>query len=173
MSSINFFQEQQSNVIDRIVQWTLTYGRMVIMLTYSVALVAFLYRFTVDYRLTNLHDQIQNDKIIVKAMSDSETLFRNLQARLQLIGQISNTSSTGITRLKDLIDVAKGNITFTDISISDKSELAVISTNSIGQLNAFVTSIKQLRYVTDINIENIQNKISTGQVSAILNISTN
>ncbi len=173
MSSINFFQEQQNNIIDRLVQWTLTYGRMVIMVTYSVALVAFLYRFTVDYRLTNLHDQIKNDQIIVNAMSDSESLFRNLQARLQLIGQINSTSAITVNRLKDLIEISQGNITFTDVSISDKSELAVISTNSIEQLNSFVTNIKQLKYVTDINIENIQNKISTGQVNAVLNITTN
>ena len=173
MTTINFFREPQANIIDRIVQWTLTYGRLVIMITYTVALVAFLFRFTIDFRLTNLHDQIRNDEIIVKAMSDSEALFRNLQNRLDLIGQINNTADMSVQRLNDLVKLTNSNVTFVNLSISPNTEVATISTNSIQQLNSFVTALKKLNYVMSINIENIQNKVSLGQVSAIINISTN
>src|SRR5581483_11165468 len=84
-SSLNLLTHPHTNFLDTFLGWALTVGRFMIILTETIALVVFLYRFGLDENLVELHGDIKNDQAILNQMTSYETSFRNLQFRLQTI----------------------------------------------------------------------------------------
>jgi Tfp pilus assembly protein PilN len=167
MNSIDFLQQQEEN---KFMQWMLSYGRAIVMLTYFVALLAFLFRFTMDYQISDLHDQITKNALIVKNSKDHEATYRNLQNRLLAIKTLDQKAQTTRSQFDDIVNSTNGNVTFTNLSINNTSIQATVNTNSAERLNAFITDLRNKKYVTSVNIGSIQNQISTGQVVASLSV---
>jgi hypothetical protein len=66
----------------RILKWSLTTGRYIIILTELVVIVAFLSRFKLDKDLSDLNEQLTSKKSILDATYNTELTFRGTQTRL-------------------------------------------------------------------------------------------
>src|SRR3989344_9329514 len=87
-SSINLYKGKSRNFIDRFILWTLSAGRLIIILTEILALSAFLYRFSLDRNLIDLNDKIKNEEIILNYLKKNEENFRSIQDRLSTIDKL-------------------------------------------------------------------------------------
>src|SRR6185312_966933 len=87
--TINLAKHRGESFVDRFIRFALTTGRVVVILTEVIALGAFLYRFTLDRTLVDLHDRIQQGQAVVNLLKDNETTFRNLQDRLALASTLT------------------------------------------------------------------------------------
>jgi Tfp pilus assembly protein PilN len=170
MNSINFFAEQGQSILDKIINWSLTWGRAIVMLTELIALLAFLYRFGLDQQLADLNDKITQHELIIKASKNSEDNFRGLQHRLSLIQTYTAVGQTTISSLQQILDTTHGNVQFTLLSLTDNSIHASAISQSTDHLNAFINDLRNLSVVSDITITSIQSKQSTGQTLADITI---
>lgn len=171
--SINLLPQKGEGFLDVFLGWALTVGRLLIILTETLALSVFLYRFSLDMKIVDLHDQIKNKSSIVAAFKNTEATVRDLQTRLAFAQKLDEASSMTPNALSDIVDMGRGKVTFRKILFSaDSVEIDVQATNS-SALSAFVNSLKAYRGITSVSINNVENKTTSAfirmSISAKLN----
>ena len=78
----------EDTTIGRIMAWILTSFRIIVIITEIIVMVAFISRFWLDSKNTDLDEQIQNKQAIIAASSTFEQEFKNTQARLKALSEI-------------------------------------------------------------------------------------
>lgn len=170
MDSINFFHNQNKNAFDQFIDWSLSYGRMIVMLTEVIALGAFLYRFGLDRQLVDLHDSIKRDQAFVSALQTNETTYRNLQDRLTIASHVDTQAQQILQNLLNTMDLSNGNVTFTIINDTTTAlELHVLSDTSTN-LNTFITTLENSPYVDSVNIASLTTSTQTQQLEAEIDV---
>jgi len=165
-ASINLLKKQTS-LTDRFITWALTIGRLLVILTEIVALSAFIYRFSLDRQLIDLHSKINQEQAIVNYLKDNEATYRNLQDRLAIA---TNYSTLGINRFKvfsDIVGFTPRGMSFNNLSLYDNRIKIEANVDSVSSLSTFVNSLKNYSAIDSVSIDKIGNKPS----SAVITIS--
>jgi len=120
--TINLAKKKGTPSLDVFLSWAITGGRFIVILTETIALAAFLYRFSLDRQIVDLHDQISQKQKIVAAFATDEVLYRNLQDRLNQ----TETLTQGISNTPDLFStiqsIAQKNVLSVQLfTLSDKN----------------------------------------------------
>lgn len=161
--SINLVGENVS-FIDRFIAWALSVGRIVVILTEVIALSAFLYRFTLDRELIDLHEKIKQEQSVVLFLKDNEDAFRNLQNRINLAGTFGDSSTSKVLLLSDILSFAPANITFNTISVQEDRIRVTFNTNSVSSLSEYVKKLKAYDKIGSVIVEKIENKPSSATI---------
>jgi len=79
--SINLIgeEEMEHTPVGRIVTWAITYGRYIMIGTEIVVLLAFISRFSLDRKLTDLKDEISQKQELIEANTETTVYFEQLQ----------------------------------------------------------------------------------------------
>ena len=88
-ASINLLRNNKKDTIEHIINWAVTIGRILVVVVELAALAAFLYRFTLDNQLQDLHSKIKQEQTIIELQKKNEDTYRNLQNRLSLISSFT------------------------------------------------------------------------------------
>lgn len=162
--SINLLKNRRGVFVDKFIGWALTVGRLLVILTELIALSAFLYRFSLDRKLIDLHSKIKQEELAVKALKKSEDNYRNLQDRLGLVSNFSNIGTQKIKIFQDILAFAPNGITLNNLIMYENR----ISINAIAQgtssLNAFTNSLKTYPKLQKLNLDSIQIKPLNGLI---------
>lgn len=68
--------------IEKLLQFAISYGRYIIVVTQLIVLLVFFSRFRLDIELTDLKDSIEQKRDIVQSLQDFETEVCSLQDRI-------------------------------------------------------------------------------------------
>src|SRR5438128_12279204 len=120
-ASINLLKSSKNDTLEQIINWALTVGRALVIVVELIALGAFLYRFTLDRQLIDLHTTIKQKQAIVAYLKDSEATYRNLQDRLTIASSFSNLGASQIKILTDVVGFAPAGLNFNEISFNETS----------------------------------------------------
>lgn len=156
--SVNLLKSKDNNYIDKFISWALTIGRMVIILTETIALVAFLYRFILDRQIIDQKDRITQTAAQLKLYDQSEKNFRNLQGRLDLINKLEKQAPEQITLFSDIVNNTPKGMTMTTINVSSIGIHVDANVQSIAALTKFVNTLKQDPRILSVSIDKIENK---------------
>jgi Tfp pilus assembly protein PilN len=156
--SVNLLKSKGNNFLDKFISWALTIGRMMIILTETIALVAFLYRFVLDRQLIDQKDRINQKAAQIKLYEGSEKNYRNLQNRLALISQLQNQSVGQTTLLSDIVNNTPKGVTFNTLAVSLQGIHIEANVQSVAALTTLVNKLKQNPNVTSVSIDKIENK---------------
>src|SRR5689334_11570583 len=91
---INLLPNKGDSLFEQFLSWALTVGRLLIIITETLALSVFLYRFVLDVQIIDLHDKIKQESAIIDNLKDQEESFRNLQTRLLLAKNFDTKKDT-------------------------------------------------------------------------------
>lgn len=164
IKSINLLPNKEGRFLDQFLNWALTIGRLLIILTETLALSVFLYRFSLDMKIIDLHDKIKHQRAIVQQFKETETTARNLHARLAFADEKDKVSTLTPTTFSEVIDMGKGQVTFRNISVSGKTlSLDVQATNG-NSLNLFVKRLKSYSGIEDVSIKSVENKTTSALI---------
>jgi len=150
-------EEWEKKPIGRLVKWTLTIGRYIVIATELIVITAFISRFKFDRDLSDLYEEIEIQQARIKSSEEFEKEFRLIQNRLKVIKELDKRKidpSKILTSAADLIplnvtlenlqfDRETGKLTFTGYSLSESG------------LAAFINNLKQSDYFNNIEIESI------------------
>lgn len=163
--SINLAKNRGETVVDRFIGFALTVGRVVIIGTELIALSAFLYRFTLDQTLVQLHDRIKQEQAVVRLLKDNETNFRNLQDRLNLSATLITTGSSLTTMLTDIIAFAPPDMNIHTVAVAPDGIRIEATIQSIVSLSNFVDKLKAYPQVISVSLDRISNQTETGTIT--------
>lgn len=90
-AKINLLPQEEfaASTLGRILTWILTSFRYMVIVTELVVILAFLSRFWLDARTTDLNEQIKQKQAIVAASSSFESQYRLAQKRLEVFSSIT------------------------------------------------------------------------------------
>ena len=166
-ASINLLKKDKNETLEQIINWSLTIGRVLVIVVELVALGAFLYRFTLDNQLQELHTNIKQKQEIVAFQKENEDTYRNLQDRLTIISSFATKGSETTKIFKDIVGFAPNGMTFTNVNLFEGGIRIEANVTSVEPLTVFVNALKTYPATDTVSIDKIENKTA----SAIITVS--
>lgn len=164
MHTINLLPKKGHGFVDQFLSWALNIGRLLIILTETLALSVFIYRFSLDMKIVDLRDEIKQESAIVAQFKDPEATYRDLQARLSLSKEHGDDAGHTQTTFKDIIELGRGKITFNNLTVSEESVKIEAQAPNTAFLSAFINSLKNYPGIASVNIDGIENKTSSALI---------
>lgn len=132
--------------LGRIVTWSLSAGRIIVVVTELIVITAFLSRFWLDRNLTDLNDKIAEQQALIKTYQKFETEWVKAQEKLQKVSELSQNSIPMDKDLKAVTGVIPPNIAVSQLTMDT-------STVQISGLTAFEGAVDNL--IGNLNSLNI------------------
>ena len=163
--SINLLPQKGESFLTQFFNWTLSIGRLLIILTEMVALGTFLYRFTLDMQIVDLHDKIKGQSLIVGSFKSSEDTYRNLQDRLVLIKNYDSIGSNTSTIFRDITNFGQGKVTFLNLTVDSDTAKIEAQAPSSSSISQFVDLLKNYPSITSVSVDKVENSSSRATIS--------
>jgi len=146
----------------RLVSWATTYGRYIMITTEIVVLLAFISRFSLDRKNTDLTEELTQKQAIIQANLEFERDIKSLQARLAtakklLAGQPNIIELVNVIETLLPPDVYLSSLELTPSNL--KITATAGTTQGFAQFMSNVAATKQLQNVT---FGDIRREPSTG-----------
>lgn len=167
-ASINLYQKNRKSFLDKFIDWALSIGRIVIILTEIIALSAFLYRFSLDRQLVDLHDTIKVQQAILDSQKPQETLYRSIQAKLALAAKTQNQAQSTTQLLLDTKNSATNDFLIKTIAVSQEAIRIDANVLSVSSLATFITKLKTFEQVSSVSLDKIENKTANGIITVTI-----
>lgn len=161
--SINLVKKKV-DYIDGFIKWSLSIGRLVVILTETVALMTFVYRFSLDRQLIDLHSKILQERSIVASLKDQEEIYRNLQERVALAQEVSKQSSERVKVYSDVQKNIPQDATFNNLSVFEQGIRISTTFKSVSGVSKYVDFLKNYEGVESVSIDKIENKSSSASI---------
>lgn len=167
VGEINLVRKRGTS-IDTFLQWALTTGRLIIIITETVALAAFAMRFSLDSQIIDLHDKIKQEKAIVDALQHNEATYRNVQDRLTLIQTLDAQAKQQTSTFFSLFRALPERVDVTSFDFSPDKVQIDITVRDAQDITSCIDSLKQQQSVSAVHVTKINNKVSEGVITATL-----
>lgn len=90
-------EEFEASTLGRVLSWALSSFRIIVIVTEMIVMLAFLSRFWLDARMTDLNELIKARQATILAQSNFEKQFRLLQTKLAIFDALSKEPPTSAT----------------------------------------------------------------------------
>lgn len=140
------------SILGKILKWSLTTGRVLVVLTEFVVILAFGSRFYYDKKLNDLIEVIDQKQAVVDSFAEIETKMRDILARQAIVEKYlkGNLSINGaISQIKK---VTPQDISFTEIAIDEKGFSLTGASGSEGGLANLLVGINNIPNVEGVNV---------------------
>ena len=138
--------------------WALTVGRLIVILTEIVALSVFVYRFSLDEKLIDLHSAIKQKQSLVSLLKQDEDKYRNLQDRIALTSSLLEKNAKTNKIVLDIVGLTPQGSRIDNLTFNQDKLTINASINSVSSLTDFINVIKDYPNIKAVNIDTIENK---------------
>ncbi len=163
LSSINLVKNKPIPLVDKFMNWALTVGRLIVILTEIVALFAFVYRFSLDEKLIDLHSAIKQKQILISLMKQDEDKYRNLQDRIALVSSLLEKNAKTNKIVLDIVGLTPQGTRIDSLTFNKDKLTISANINFVSSLTGFINVLKDYPNVKAVSIDNIEN-LSTGSL---------
>jgi len=152
-------EENSHSFSARFLRWITSVGRVVIIFTELIVIIAFLSRFWLDRKNSDLSEILRQQKAILTSTKDFEDDYLSLQGRLQYIKNFYLSQPDYVNNLNSLIQSLPSGIYFQNFNLShDKKTSQVYAKVQLYsyQEDAIVNFITNLKLNPDIDGVEVQ-----------------
>lgn len=161
-SSINLIKNKQIPLFDKFMNWALTAGRLIVILTEIVAVSAFIYRFSLDERLIDLHSSIKQKEALISLLKQDENKYRNLQDRIVLASSLLEKNTKTNKIVLDIVGLTPQGIRIDNLTFNKDKLTINANINSVSSLTDFINVLKNYPDIKAVSIDNIESKPTGG-----------
>ena len=165
--SINLIKNKQIPLFDKFMNWALTVGRLIVILTEIIALLAFVYRFSLDEKLIDLHSAIKQKQVLISLLKQDEDKYRNLQDRIALAGSLMEKNAKTNKIVLDIVGLTPQGARIDSLTFNKDKLIINANIGSVSSLTDFINVLKDYPGIKAMSIDNIENK-STGGLLVIV-----
>ena len=168
---VNFLPQQEfaGSTAGRILTWAISTFRIIVIITEVVVVMAFLSRFWLDARLTDLDDEIKEKESVILSFSSFEKEFKSVQKKLKILKFLIGKESMISDMVKNIASILPSDISLKSLSIKEK-EIEIKGTSgseqSIAQLVANLGSLDSL---TEVSLAEVSSKSEDQFLSFTIN----
>ena len=106
-------------VVGKLLKWGLNVGRYVVIFTELIVILSFLYRFSLDRKLTDLNEDMKQKQRTVESYKDFEIQFRRLQEQMKTIKEVEGESIAADEILNSISLITPIDTSYKSIAIRD------------------------------------------------------
>lgn len=134
--------EFEGSITGRILRWAMTTFRYIVIVTELVVMAAFLSRFWLDAKNSDLNDELKIKTAQILAQKDFEKDFRDLQNRLKIFQEISKDTASE-TLLNNVVKRMPTSVSLQSISYQPESiQVKGLATSELG-IAQFLANLKE------------------------------
>lgn len=146
----------------RIIGWALTYGRYIMIGTEIVVLLAFISRFSLDRKLTDLKEEISQKQVILEANKNLEQDIRELQDKLVKLKQSMANQNAPLDTLILLQSLLPADVYVDSLDVSgDRLSADAIAATTHG-FSQFLVNLQSAGQFSRVDIVDIKKTPLTG-----------
>lgn len=156
---INLLEQDtfSQSIVGKALLWALSIGRYIVVFTELIVILSFLSRFKLDRELTDLNEEIEKQKTIIKSYGDLEERFKYTQDKISYVKDNSSTYSP-----KQVLDIV-GRTLPLDVKVdqvglqNDSIRLSALSLSPEGFIQ-FIKALQIQPEVKNINLGTIKSE---------------
>lgn len=146
----------------RLILWATTYGRYIMITTEIVVLLAFISRFSLDRKLTDVTEEISQKQEIIEANVEFEKEIRSLQADIIRIKSLFAAQEMPLTIIDSIQTYVPSDVYLESYEFSG-SKLAVSAVAGTSEgFSQFLARLNASRAFTNLSIGDIRRTPSSG-----------
>lgn len=156
--SINLLgdSEMEHTPLGRIVSWAVTYGRYIMIGTEIVVLLAFISRFSLDRKLTDLKEEVSQKQDIIEANLPFENEVRSLQDKLTKIKSLVVQPVDPLGTLTLFQTLLPQGVYLQSYNMSNDKLTVQATAGSTNSFAQFMSNLQSSKNLTEVNIGDIQ-----------------
>ncbi len=160
----------------RVLKWLTTVGRWVIVLTELVVIVAFVSRFWLDRKNSDLSEVIRQRQAILASTHGFEEEFKSFQQRLVYVRNFYENQPDYDDRVDILVKSTPNDLTYKSISIkqdkknSDITISALLTAFNEKSIVEFIKNLKLNSKIDSVSINNIEKKSNENNYSVSVSV---
>lgn len=142
--SINLLPQEEfaSTTLGRALAWALSTFRVIVIITEVVVMGAFLSRFWLDARVSDLNDEITQKRAIIEATAQFEETFKSAQKRLGIFTALAQEEATASTTLEAITSLIPTNVTLVSYSFLQNSATVKGISSSERSIAQFIANLE-------------------------------
>ena len=168
--------ENPNSLSARVFKWLTTVGRWVIIITELVVVIAFLSRFWLDRKNSDLSEVSRQEQSILNSTQEFENEFSSFQQRLVVIKNFYNQQPQYDQQINTLITSTPQDIVFDNLSINYDSSTNQTKANASltafkeDSIVSFITNLMVNPDIQSVNINQIEKKPKENNYSISISV---
>ena len=130
-----------STIVGKVLKWSLSAGRYVVIFTELVVIMSFIARFTLDRKVTDLNSSINQKKQIILSYGDIEENFRTAQEKISQYKQTEQETNI-VDTFANLSKIMPDGITLNELAIKPTSVIISGKTLSQTSFNLLINNLQ-------------------------------
>lgn len=155
-------EEMEHTPVGRIVTWAVTYGRYIMIGTEIIVLLAFISRFSLDRKLTDLKEDVSQKQAIIDANREFETEFRTLQDTLTQLQTLLTSPSTTNNALSVIETLLPADVRLEELNITPDRVVGNVIANSTTGFSQMVANLQAASIFSQVEIGDVKRSPTTG-----------
>jgi Tfp pilus assembly protein PilN len=168
--------ENPNSFSSRLIKWSTTTGRVVIIFTELIVVCAFISRFWLDRKNTDLSETLRQKTAILQSTQAFESEFKQLQQKLSSIKGFYENQPKYDQQLASLIKSTPEEIYYKNINLSqDKKTSETLVTSSLTAYREdvivnFITNLMVNPDIKQVDIKRIEKKSKENQYDVLISL---
>jgi Tfp pilus assembly protein PilN len=146
----------------RIVSWATTYGRYIMITTEIVVLLAFISRFSLDRKNTDLTEQTTQKQAILEANKDFEQTIRALQSNISTASKLMADQAKPIEIVSIMETLLPPDVYLSSFSVVGNKLSIEATAGSTTGFAQFLSNIQSVKQFQNVSLSGISRKAATG-----------
>lgn len=153
---INLTLRARKSIQSAFLKWAASAGKLIIIGTELIALSALGYRFMIDKKIIDLHDEIDKEIALVEIQKDREQEFRDIQNRLAQIKSIEDKNKIRFDTISKITGaISKGVFTTDNLVINEQRIQFEGASLSIFSIYNFIEELKNDSNIYAITLDEV------------------
>jgi hypothetical protein len=152
----------ESSRLGIVMEWSLVFGKWIVILTQLVVMGAFIYRFTLDRNLTDLRKAIAKDVAVIKSYEQVERDFSLAQKQVNSAKAALDAQERLLTTLTDIGRITPNEIWYDRINLSTSTLTLTAYAASLPSFGQFLTAVQTDPLFSGIRIGKIESSTTKG-----------
>ncbi|MEA3355454.1 MAG: PilN domain-containing protein [Patescibacteria group bacterium] len=151
-------------IVGKLLKWALNIGRYVVVFTELIVISAFLFRFSLDRKLTDLRKEMKQKQEVVVFYEDFESSFRKIQKQLENIKETNASSVDVESILLNISQITPIDTVYSRINIvAEEVSLEGETLSEIG-LATLLAKAQENKKFSEVVLESVASATEKNQV---------
>lgn len=151
--------EFEATVFGRVLRWALSTFRIIVIATEMIVMLAFLSRFWLDARNSDLDDEIRVREAEIKAQSEFETEFKKTQSKLKIFDALAKEENPVSATLEKITSLIPSDVKLVSYSLSSNSILVKGISGSERSIAQFVANLDSDDTFSEVSLSSVETKL--------------
>lgn len=151
-ASVNLLGQEDftHSPMGKIVTWATTYGRYIMVGTELIVLLAFISRFSLDRKLTDLKETIAQKQSIIQTNLSFENEIRSIQAATTSVDALFTGQSAGLDAITTIQGFLPADVAIDNIEVTKDMIKGSFTSGTVESFSLFLARLKTSKTLHDV-----------------------